>query len=200
MSTISDNIRSILKDKGYTLDCIAKKLGITQGALSQKLNAGDNIKYKTILEISEVTNIPIISFIAYPKEYILKSTYDCEECNRKDLIIEDLREYISLLKDTNSNSIEFHELINEIRILKQLIKTYKIKEDSESNSNATIDNDNKFLELYNELPSQMQKNVRDYIKATTGASRGTIWNWCSGKTRPYMRLEEQFIDFIKTLD
>ena len=115
MSTISDNIKSILREEGYTLDYVAKKLGVTQGTLSQKLSTGNNIKYKTILEISEVTNIPIISFIAYPEQYILKSAHDCKECKRKELIIEDLREYISLLKNTNTNQIELRELITILR-------------------------------------------------------------------------------------
>ena len=101
MNTISENIKEKLREEGFKLDTVAKYLGITQGTLSQKLGNGDAVKYKTILEISNVTNIPVVDFITYPEIYRPLSN-ECSECKKKDLIIENLSDYINILKNKKS--------------------------------------------------------------------------------------------------
>ena len=97
MTTIGENIKNKLKDEGFKIEYVARKLGITHGALSQRLDNGDLIKYKTMLEISNVTNIPVIDFVTYPYQYHRKN--DCVQCKEKDEIIKNLNEYINLLKN-----------------------------------------------------------------------------------------------------
>lgn len=97
MDSIGDNIKLKLREEGFKLEYIAKQLGITQSSLSQRLDNGDQIKYKTILEISKVTNIPVIDFVTYPYQYHRKN--DCVQCKEKDEIIKNLNEYINLLKN-----------------------------------------------------------------------------------------------------
>jgi transcriptional regulator with XRE-family HTH domain len=98
MNTISENIKNKLREEGFKLEFVANELGITQGTLSQKLGNADGLKYKTILEISKVTGIPMVDFVTYPEKYELV-TKDCAECKKKDLIIENLNDYINLLKN-----------------------------------------------------------------------------------------------------
>ena len=97
METIGDKIKNKLKDDGFKIEYVANKLGITHSALSQRLDNGDLIKYKTLLEISNVTNIPVVDFVTYPYKYFQK--YDCDKCKEKDEIIRNLNEYINLLKN-----------------------------------------------------------------------------------------------------
>lgn len=97
MDSIGDNIKLKLREEGFKLEYIAKQLGITQSSLSQRLDNGDQIKYKTILEISKVTNIPVVDFVTYPVVY--KKQSDCANCKIKDDIIQNLNEYINLLKN-----------------------------------------------------------------------------------------------------
>lgn len=97
MNTISENIKNKLREEGFKLEFVANELGITQGTLSQKLGNADGLKYKTILEISKVTGIPMVDFVTYPEKYT--PTEKCLECKRKDEIIDNLNEYINLLKN-----------------------------------------------------------------------------------------------------
>lgn len=94
---IAENIKNILSDNNIKQDFLASELGVTQGTLSAKLMRGNQIKFNTILEISNATNIPIIDFITYPEKF--KPKEKCLECKRKDEIIDNLNEYINLLKN-----------------------------------------------------------------------------------------------------
>lgn len=97
METITDKIKNKLREDGFKMEYVAKLLGITQSSLSQRLDNGDAIKYKTILEISKVTKIPVVDFITYPLVY--KKDSECLRCKEKDEVIKNLNEYINLLKN-----------------------------------------------------------------------------------------------------
>ena len=97
MSNISENIKQICKENGYKQEYIAKKLGVTQGTLAGKLSNDNNIKYSLILEISNITKIPIIDIIAYPEKYVLKID-QCSQCKEKDDIVRNLNNYIKILE------------------------------------------------------------------------------------------------------
>ena len=96
METISKKLKAICKENGVKQEVIAKELGITQGTLSGKLSNGDDIKYSLLLEISNITKIPIIDIITYPEKYIPKQS-QCEKCEEKDEIIRNLNNYIKTL-------------------------------------------------------------------------------------------------------
>lgn len=54
--------------------------------------------------------------------------------------------------------------------------------------------------IYRELPAEKQKRTREFIALATQKKRGTIWNWCSGKTRiPITAIETQIINYMKGL-
>lgn len=97
MEDIGLKIKKICKEHGYKQENIAKTMNISQGTLSEKLSNGNDIKYSLILEISEITNIPIIDIISYPDKYVL-AINGCQKCNEKDKIIENLNELLELYK------------------------------------------------------------------------------------------------------
>ena len=97
MKTISENIKNKLKDEGFKIEYVANKLGITHSALSQRLDNGNLVKYQTMLDISNVTDIPVIDFITYPYKYQRKN--DCVLCKEKDEVIKNLNDYINILKN-----------------------------------------------------------------------------------------------------
>ena len=186
MESICDNIKMKLREEGFKLEYVAKQLGITQSSLSQRLDNGDQIKYQTILEISKVTNIPVIDFITYPFVYEKKS--ECVECVLKENIIKNLNEYISILK-------------GNVIIIKSTPKL-------NTSSSTTIKNNDKFQKvdknvlsvLYNQLPADKQKDARDFIKNKTGKGRGTVWSWTKGNSRiPIESIEYECIEYIKSL-
>ena len=97
---ITENIKNLLNDNNIKQDFLASKLGITQGTLSAKLARGNQIKFNSLLEISNVTNIPLIDFITYPDKFTPKQ--QCLDCKRKDEVIDSLNEYINILKNKKS--------------------------------------------------------------------------------------------------
>lgn len=94
---ITENIKKLLTENNIKQEFLASKLGVTQGTLSAKLARGNQIKFNSLLEISKVTGIPLVDFVSYPEKYT--PTEKCLECKRKDEIIDNLNEYINLLKN-----------------------------------------------------------------------------------------------------
>ena len=89
MEDISLNIKQICKQNGYKQDFIANEMGITQGTLSGKLLNGNDIKYSLLLEISNITKIPVIDIITYPVKYVPEED-SCTKCKDKEKTIENL--------------------------------------------------------------------------------------------------------------
>ena len=48
MNTITENIREIMKIKGFKQDFVAEQLNMTQSNFSQKMSLGNNIKYSFV--------------------------------------------------------------------------------------------------------------------------------------------------------
>ena len=97
MDDISSKIKRVCKENGYKQEYIANKLGITQGTLAGKLAKGDDIKFSLLLEISNITKIPIIDILTYPEKYVLEIKH-CASCNEKDDVIRNLNNYIKILE------------------------------------------------------------------------------------------------------
>jgi len=97
MEDISKKIKQICKENGLKQEFIAHKLGITQGTLAGKLANGNEIKYSLILEISNITKIPIIDIIAYPDKYVPEVNM-CSDCAEKKEVIRNLNNYIKVLE------------------------------------------------------------------------------------------------------
>lgn len=97
MNTITENIREIMKIKGFKQDFVAEQLNMTQSNFSQKMSLGNNIKYSFLLEMSNILDMDIAEIIHYPKKYVVSD--NCPSCREKDEIIRNLNEYINVLKN-----------------------------------------------------------------------------------------------------
>ena len=102
MDDISKRIKEVYKEHGYKQEFIAEKMGVKQSTLSEKLSNGNDIKYSLILEISEITNIPVVDFITYPDKYV-QETISCKSCATKDEIIENLNMLLRQFKKKKGN-------------------------------------------------------------------------------------------------
>lgn len=102
MKKIILNIEAIRKEKGIKQSVLAESLGITQGAYSQYIWRNQDLKYNKIVEIANILNVPVVDIITYPEKYVPISEVkkECEYCKQKDLIIENLNNYIQILKST----------------------------------------------------------------------------------------------------
>lgn len=100
MKKIIENIEAIRKSKGIKQAIVAESLGITQGAYSQYVWRNEDLKYNKIVEIANILNVPVVDIITYPEKYVPISEVhkECAECRKKDIIIENLNNYIELLK------------------------------------------------------------------------------------------------------
>ena len=81
---------------------VASKLGIKQGTLSQKIGQNIKIKYKTLLDISDILGVRVIDIITYPDVYA-PVKQSCESCEQLRLEIKHLSEYIEILKENKSS-------------------------------------------------------------------------------------------------
>lgn len=64
---MKERIKEIAKNKGYTLDDIAKKMGIIYNALYQRLSVSP--KLSTLEEIAKILNCPIQELLDAPEGY-----------------------------------------------------------------------------------------------------------------------------------
>ena len=100
MIDIVKNIEAIRKDRGLTQAQVGALLGMSQQSYSQYMNKNTDLPFSKIVRFAEIYNISIVNLIMYPKKYVEEGTCApiCEECKKKDEIIENLNEYIKLLK------------------------------------------------------------------------------------------------------
>lgn len=64
---MKERIKEIAKNKGYTLDDVAKKMGIIYNALYQRLSVSP--KLSTLEEIATILNCPIQELLEAPEGY-----------------------------------------------------------------------------------------------------------------------------------
>lgn len=64
---MKDRIKEIAKKKGYTLDDIAKQMGIIYNALYQRLNVSP--KLSTLEEIARILNCEVAEFLSLGDNY-----------------------------------------------------------------------------------------------------------------------------------
>lgn len=98
MEKILENIEKIRKDRGIKQETLATLLGIKQATYSQYLNRNDGIKYSRVEEIAEKFGMSVIDIITYPEKWGPIPEEGCPECRKKDIMIQNLNEYIEILK------------------------------------------------------------------------------------------------------
>lgn len=105
MIDIQKNISALLKERGVLRKQVAYELGITEAALSNWFTRKNDLSFSQITRICEVAKIPIIDAITYPEKYVPADEEKpvCEECLRKDKIINSLTELLEIYKNKNKN-------------------------------------------------------------------------------------------------
>ena len=97
MVKILENIEAIRKENGIKQEVLAEILGVKQPAYSNYINRESDITWSRLLQISNAFGMDVIDVITYPVKYG-HLVYQCENCKEKDKIIQNLNEYIEVLK------------------------------------------------------------------------------------------------------
>ena len=100
MNDVLKNIEEIRKEKHVKQAVIAEILGIKQPAYSNFINRESDITYSRLLQISNALEVSPVDIITWPEKWVPESqqTHVCENCLEKDKIIQNLNEYIEILK------------------------------------------------------------------------------------------------------
>lgn len=96
MNTIQENVESIIKKNKLLKKQVAHDLGMTPQAFSNWLHRKDDWKLSEISQICEVIKVSIVDLLMYPEKWVREDEVapECEECKKKDEIIDNLNELI----------------------------------------------------------------------------------------------------------
>jgi len=100
MIDLQKNLSAILKERGILHKNVAQAIGVTDAAVSNWFNRNSEMKFSTVSQICEKLSIPIVDVVTYPKKYIPEESLqpECEECKKKDEIIDYLTELLRRYK------------------------------------------------------------------------------------------------------
>lgn len=100
MENILENIEAIRKEKGIKQAVLAEILGVKQPAYSNYISRESDISWSRLLQISNAFGMEVIDVITWPVKYS-PTVEQCENCKEKDKIIQNLNDYIEVLKKRN---------------------------------------------------------------------------------------------------
>lgn len=106
MIDVRKNLKAIIDERGLSQKKIAIEVGMTESALSNWLNEKSLPTLKKTLEICEVIGVSVVDAFTYPVKYVPEDEArpTCEECKKKDEIIDNLNELLRRYKqDSKSN-------------------------------------------------------------------------------------------------
>ena len=100
MIDIKANIEAVRKANHLGQKEIADKLNITTQAYSNWMTRSADLPFDRITQICEIMGVSVVDVITYPEKYVPLSSipHECKECQRKQETIDNLNEYIRLLK------------------------------------------------------------------------------------------------------
>lgn len=101
MIDIQQNFKSIFMERGILQKNVAQRLGITEQTLSNWFTRKNDLTFLQIQRICEAADISIVDAIIYPDIYDPNSHFEvpqCEECKKKDEIIDNLNLLIKQLR------------------------------------------------------------------------------------------------------
>lgn len=100
MNDVRKNLMALADREGFSQKQIAAELGITQQAYSAWFNRSKGFSFEHLERVCEIINVSVVDVITYPAKYIDSATLpqECEECRRKQETIDNLNEFIRLLK------------------------------------------------------------------------------------------------------
>ena len=103
MIDVRKNLRSIIEERGISQKKIAIEVGMKQNSLSNWLSYHGDASLKKITEICKVLGISVVDALTYPVKYVPEDQVSptCEECKRKDEIIDNLNELLRKYKQEN---------------------------------------------------------------------------------------------------
>ena len=98
MKEIFKNIEEIRREKGIKQLVIAELMGVTQAAYSNYVNRNEDIPLSRLTQLANIFKISVIDILTYPVKYV-PETECCNECRKKEETIDNLNEYIKLIKN-----------------------------------------------------------------------------------------------------
>lgn len=100
MNKILENLEAIRAEKGLKQEYVAQKLGISQQAYSRYFSEQDDMKVSRLQQICSAIGVSLVDVVTWPEHYVpeLEATPQCEECRKKDEIIENLNELLTVYK------------------------------------------------------------------------------------------------------
>lgn len=103
MIDIQENLKAILKERGVLRKQVAAELGMTESGLSNWFTRKNDLSFTQITRICEVAGVSIVDAVTWPVKYVPEDEVNpaCEECKRKDEIIDNLQELIRKLRAEN---------------------------------------------------------------------------------------------------
>ena len=115
------NIKPILKERGYNLSKLAKKLDMSFQRFDHHIKKKDDLSYNFVRDISNVLNLSIDEFIDSVKCRTQKKP--AETNNNKDLMI--IKNEINKLKKQKENSLVSKDINDEIKNLEEVYDIIK---------------------------------------------------------------------------
>lgn len=97
MENILEKIEEIRKEKGIKQEVLAECLEVKQPAYANSIRREKDIRWSELLQLCNALDMDVIDVITYPVKYA-PITEQCENCKEKDKIIQNLNEYIEVLK------------------------------------------------------------------------------------------------------
>lgn len=106
MIDVRKNLRAIIDERGISQKKLAIEVGMEQNALSNWLNYEGDASFQKITDICEALGISVVDALTYPVKYVPKEEAHptCEECKRKDEIIDNLNELLRKYKQEKKKS------------------------------------------------------------------------------------------------
>ncbi len=100
MNKILENLEAIRLQKGLKQEFVAQKVGISQQAYSRYFSEQDDMKVSRLQEICSALGVSLVDVVTWPDHYVPESEAapQCEECRKKDEIIENLNELLTVYK------------------------------------------------------------------------------------------------------
>lgn len=100
MNKILENLEAIRVEKGLKQEFVAQKIGISQQAYSRYFSDQDDMKVSRLQQICSALDVSLVDVVTWPEHYVPESEAapQCEECRKKDEIIENLNELLTVYK------------------------------------------------------------------------------------------------------
>lgn len=105
MIEILKNIEAIRKEKGIKQEEMGRRLGVTQMAYSNYVNRNLDIPYSRLEQIAKALGVSVVDIVSWPEKYIPESSISptCEECEKKQITIDNLNKLISVYETKLNN-------------------------------------------------------------------------------------------------